>query len=125
MPQLNVKAPLPQTTITIWKGLPFQKKFLFQGENRMPIDLTGKKIRCQVKAKIGDASALYDFSTANGKITVGNGEFTLTGLTAVESAGFTWDDAVGDIVIEEATGVYTPVFRCRFVVASTTTGVPL
>lgn len=121
---LNVKSPLPQTTLTIWKGLPFARKFAYSNLNGTPIDLTGKAIRCQLRAKVADNTVLYEFSTANGKILVGNGFFELTGLTAGESAAFTWDDAVGDVVIEEVDNVYTPVMRCRFVVVPTTTGVP-
>ena len=115
-----------QTTLPIYRGLPWSQLFLYQEADGRNIDLTGKKAVLDLKASVDDADPpLYSFSTANGKITLGMGTIQVDGMTEAETAAFTWDKAVGHLVVEEIAGQAKPFAFIVFPVVDCTSGVPL
>lgn len=123
---MNPPKQVIQATLTIYKGLPFAQLFLYQTAEGYAVDLTGKKARLQLRLSADSLDpALYDFSTDNGKIQLGNGTIHIDGMTELETADFDWQQAVGHLVIEEVVDEPRPLAFFLFNVQSVTTGVPV
>lgn len=114
----------PDATLTIYRGLPFRQKFLYQTVEGGSIDLIGKKARLELRSAADALTVLYEFSTANGKIVAAPGSLTIQGMTDLETAAFDWQQAVGHLVLEEVTGKPLPIAYLLFNVLNCTTGVP-
>lgn len=68
-----------------------------------PVDLTGAIVRMQIREQIGGA-VLLELSTLNGGIVIdGPGTLTRT-ISATQTAGLTWTEAVYDLEVEYPDG---------------------
>lgn len=114
-----------QANFSIYRGLPFTQMFRYETATGTKVDLTGKKAELTLRATVDSLDILYTFSTANGKIVLGNGSILIQGLSEVESAAFDWNQAVGHLIIEEIVGRPAPIALFLFNVRNPTSGVPL
>ena len=109
--------------VTIYAGSTFSKKYgcATQASKTAPkvrVDLTGAKLRLQVREKVAAATVLLELTTENGGIVVTdavNGYYTLS-LSAAQTAAQTWKKGVGDLEVEFLDGTVKRLWRATFVV---------
>lgn len=68
-----------------------------------PVDLTGWTVRAQIREHKDAATALYEFTTANGGATVTGSQVAIW-LTPTISAAWTFREAVYDVLLTDPTG---------------------
>ena len=109
--------------VTIYAGSTFGKKFGYATQTsktapKVRVDLTGAKLRLQVREKVAAATVLLELTTENGGIVVTdatNGYYTLN-LSAAQTAAQTWKKGVGDLEVEFLDGTVKRLWRATFVV---------
>lgn len=70
-----------------------------------PVDLTGCTARMQIREDEDDSTVLYELTTENSKIVLGDAAGTIEVIISDEdSAAFTWDSGVYDLEIEFVDG---------------------
>lgn len=73
-----------------------------------PVDLTGYTARMQIRPTVTDPTIIIELNTTNGGIALGAAAGTINLLiTAVQSALFTFQNAVYDLTLTSPTGVVT------------------
>ena len=70
-------------------------------ETAVPVDLTGATARMHIRAEEDSDATLYELTTENGRITLGdeNGTIELE-IPDADSAAFIWEEGVYDLEIE-------------------------
>ncbi len=93
---------------TIEQGASLTRPFVWKDGNGDPVDLTGYTARMQVRPTVQSSTVLLELTTANGRITLGgaNGTVTLV-ISPQTSAGITWRRGVYDIELMSADGTVT------------------
>lgn len=94
--------------ITIEQGATFRLNLVYKAANGTPINLTGYTARMQVRRKYSDTTALLNFTTENGAITLGGA----LGTVAVKGLATLTDDlpakpGVYDLELVDADGNVT------------------
>ena len=92
-----------QLNITIYQGSTFQKSFQWStGEPSAPVDLTGCKIRMQIREKINSPQTIIELTTENGRVTFTDatlGKFAVE-ISADDTADLAFKAAVYDLEVE-------------------------
>ncbi|MGA0610099.1 hypothetical protein [Caldimonas sp. KR1-144] len=74
-----------------------------------PLDLTGFTARLVVKSKVG-GEVLFEMTTENGRITINEGDRTITlDISAVETGALEWKAGVYDLDLIAPSGAITPL----------------
>ena len=88
--------------LTIYKGSTFSKEVQWQtGEPSVPVDITGCKIRMQIRQKVTDTTFEDELTTENGKIVIVDallGKFRID-IPASVSTGYKLEEGVYDLEI--------------------------
>lgn len=85
--------------LVIKQGATFRKRLTWKtGTPLVPVDLTGMTARMQVREELKSAAVLLEMTTENGGIALGGVAGTIDlYLTAVQTAGYTWESGVFDL----------------------------
>ena len=98
--------------LTIEQGATFNPVLTWKDQAGTPIDLTGYTARMQIRATVDSSTVIHELSTANGELTLGGTAGTITfGIPAATTAGFTFDEAVYDLELTDASGVVTRLLK--------------
>lgn len=98
--------------LTVEKGASYSQVIRWKDDDGNAINLTGATARMQVRAATNVSTALFEATTANGKLAiVGDlGQITLT-ISATESAAFTWSFGKYDLEVITADGLVYRLLR--------------
>ena len=92
-----------QLNITIYQGSTFQKSFQWStGEPSAPVNLTGCKVRMQIREKYTSEQFILELTTDNGRITITDpllGKFAAE-ISAADTSELRFKAAVYDLEIE-------------------------
>jgi len=80
--------------------------------NALPVDVTGYTADLQIKQNANSSTVLFEASTANGDIVLGGtaGTIALT-IPASATGGFTFRQAVWDILLTSPAGIATRLLQ--------------
>lgn len=96
--------------LEIEEGADWSDEILIVDANGAPIDLTGYTAQSDIKRSADDDTVLIEMSTANGRIVITPSTGSIMRvLTAVETTGLTWRNAVHDLIVISAMGVVTRI----------------
>ena len=120
-----MKAPRQavDVTFTIFRGLPFHQKFLYNTPSGAKVDLTTNRAALTIKELADAPEELFSLSTEYGMITMGDGFFEFN-VPADVTVDFQWDQGVGHFVIRESPDEANPLFYVLFQVQESTTRMP-
>ncbi len=103
--------PAPRYDITIERGVTWTLPVTWTNPNGTPVDMTGYAVKAELRRGNPESpgAEVFEFSTANGRITLNGpaGTFTLA-LTPAESRTF----AVADVLCYDVRG-YSPTGQER------------
>lgn len=93
--------------ISLQQGASFERKFVWKGANKRPINLTGWSAVLQVRVGPGQP-ILIELSTANGGIELGGIQGTIkVKLSATQTQALTFTSAVYDLKLIPPSGAGT------------------
>ena len=100
-------------SIRIEQGATFALPITWKaGTSAVPVDLTGRTARMDIRAKLTDTAVLLSLTTENGRITLGTTDGVITlHLTAIETAALTWNTGVYDLEIVASPGDVTRLLK--------------
>lgn len=106
----------PQVAENLFIGFPVTLSYLYQEEeSNYPIDLTGKRMRAQLRASRDTTTpVLAEATTENGKITPSYGEFTIQLATSLETSSLAEATYICDIILENTTNNWEPLLGVLF-----------
>lgn len=61
--------PAAKLNLLVEQGATFSKTLVWKDKNKRAINLTGYTARMQIRKTVGDATVIYELTTANGRIT--------------------------------------------------------
>lgn len=94
--------------LLIEEGADWSDEVLLVDASGEPVDLAGYTARSDIKRSADDSTVLIEMSTDNGRIVITPSTgAVLRRLTAAETTGLTWRNAVHDLMVIDATGVVT------------------
>ncbi|MEO7397666.1 MAG: hypothetical protein ABIW84_03800 [Ilumatobacteraceae bacterium] len=99
-------------TLVIEQGATLAQQFVWKTAAGLPIDLTGHSARAKARAFQGDATVIFDLTTANGGITLGGATGTVTiNLTAAATAALNFNGGEWDLEVVSAGGIVTRLLK--------------
>lgn len=104
--------------LIIEQGATYQKKLIWQDNDKTPIDNTGSTGRMQIRASKEDPTILLELTTENGRMTLGgaNGEINLF-IAAGDTEAITWTAGVYDLELEDGAGIVTRLVEGKVAVS--------